>query len=81
MCLDVPGGSTTSGRDLIQFPCHGGTNQAFAFTDRTFTWDPWRIRNLASNLCVALESTANGGDVEQRTCGTSDQQKWFQELF
>jgi hypothetical protein len=80
LCLDVPGGSTTSGRDLIQFPCHGATNQAFTFT-RPFAWDPWTIRSASSQLCVALESTTNGGDVEQRTCGTSDQQRWFQELF
>jgi len=81
MCLEVPGSSATSGRDLAQFPCHGGSNQAFTFTERPFPWDPWRIRNVGSGLCAALESTANGGDVEQRTCGTSDQQRWFQELL
>jgi hypothetical protein len=80
LCLDVPGGSTSSGTDLQLFPCHGGTNQAFTFT-RPFAWDPWTIRNVNSNLCLALESTASGGDVEQRTCGTSNQQKWFQELL
>ena len=81
MCLDVPGGATTTGLDLQQVPCHGGTSQAFTFSERSFPWDPWKIRNVASGRCVALESTANGGDVEQRACGTSQQQKWFQELF
>jgi len=81
MCLDVPGGAATNALDLQQLPCHGGTSQAFGFTERDFPWDPWKIRNSASQRCVALESTANGGDVDQRTCGTSDQQKWFQELL
>jgi hypothetical protein len=81
MCLDVPGGSTATGRDLIQFPCHGGTNQAFTLSRPNF-WDPWTIRNVRSNLCLGLESTVNGGDVEQRTCSSSSaQQKWFQELL
>jgi hypothetical protein len=80
-CLDVPSASTASGTDLHISPCHGGTNQAFTFTERPFTWDPWTIRNLNSNLCLGLESTAIGGDVEQKTCATSDQQKWFQELL
>lgn len=81
MCLDVPGGATTNNLDLQQLPCHGGLSQTFTFLERSFPWDPYKIRNAASGRCVALESTANGGDVEQRTCGTSDQQKWFQELL
>lgn len=81
MCLHVPNGSSTSGLDLVQVPCHGGTRQAFSFLERSWPWDPYKIRNVASQRCVALESTSNGGDVEQRTCGSSDQQKWFQELF
>lgn len=28
-CLDVFGGSTASGAKLIQWGCHGGTNQTF----------------------------------------------------
>ena len=81
LCLSVPGGATTNNLDLQQLPCTGATSQAFSFLERSFPWDPYKIRNVASQRCVALESTANGGDVEQRACGTSDQQKWFQELF
>lgn len=81
MCLDVPNGATTDNLDLQQAPCHGGLSQTFAFLERSFPWDPYKIRNAASGRCVGLESTVNGGDVEQRACSGSDQQKWFQELF
>lgn len=81
MCLHVPGGRSTIGLDLIQAPCHGGTRQAFSFT-RSWPWEPWLVRNLASDRCVALESTSNGGDVEQRACdSSSSRQHWFQELL
>jgi hypothetical protein len=82
LCLDVPGGATTVNLDLQQFPCHGGRSQAFTDFGRFFPTDPILLQNSASQLCVAVESTANGGDVEQRTCDTSSsRQKWFRELF
>ena len=82
LCLDVPGGAATANLDLQQLPCHGGRNQAFTDFGRFFPTDPILLRNSASQLCVAVESTANGGDVEQRTCDTSSsRQKWFRELF
>lgn len=81
MCLHVPGGRSTIGLDLVQEPCHGWNRQAFSFT-RSAPWDPWLVRNIASNRCVALESTRNGGDVEQRACDpSSSRQHWFQELL
>jgi hypothetical protein len=81
MCLDVPGGSTATGLNLQQFPCHGGTNQAFSLSRPNF-WDPWTVKSVKSGLCLAIGSTSNGGGVQQRTCSsTSTQQKWFQELL
>ena len=82
LCLDVPGGAATANLDLQQFPCHGGRSQAFTDFGRFFPTDPILLRNSASQLCVAVESTANGGDVEQRTCDeSSSRQRWFRELF
>ena len=82
LCLDVPGGATAESLDLRQFPCHGGRSQAFSDFGRFFPTDPILLRNSASQLCVSVESTANGGDVEQRTCDTSSsRQKWFRDLF
>lgn len=31
-CLDVRGASTQNGADVIQYSCHGGTNQQWGFT-------------------------------------------------
>ncbi len=86
MCLTVPDGSSTIGLNLILDSCFGSRNQAFTFFDSS----PHRIINSHSQRCVALESTGNGGAVEQRDCRTManpppqvqrDQQRWSRELF
>ncbi len=67
-CVDVPGGSTATSTQLIQYGCHGGANQSF---DLVASGAYYLIRNRASGLCLNIRgnSTANGAEVIQWTCG------------
>lgn len=75
-CLDVPGGSTSIGTDVNQYPCHGGTNQSFRF--EVPIAGGWYIRNDKSGLCLGLESVEALGDVEQKSC-VGGPQRWIRE--
>lgn len=74
--VDVPGGSTSTGTQLIVWTRHGGANQQWVFT-RDAAGD-YTVKNVKSGLCMDIEgsSTATGARVVQWTCGTGDNQKW-----
>lgn len=77
-CLDVPGSSTPDGVQLIQWACHGGGNQAFAFTPVGGTTDQYGIGTSTSGKCVDVNgaSTTDNATIVQRTCGTGANQKF-----
>ncbi|MER6415030.1 RICIN domain-containing protein [Streptomyces humidus] len=71
-CLDVPGGSTADGIQLIQWSCHGEANQTFTFTPVSGTGDQYRIGTSAGGKCVEVNgsSTADNATIVQRACGS-----------
>lgn len=74
--LDDPGGSTTTGTQLITWAPNGGANQNWTFTqqpDGSYT-----LTNNASHLCAddADNATTPGTPVIQWTCGTGANQHW-----
>ncbi|MER8185148.1 RICIN domain-containing protein [Kitasatospora sp. NPDC094015] len=74
---DVPGSSTSTGTQLIQWAWHATDNQRW-----TFTADPgggWTVRNLRSGLCLDVSgaSTAPGAAAIQWTCTGADNQRWL----
>jgi len=77
-CLDVPGSSTADGVQLIQWPCHGGGNQTFAFTPVSGTNDQYVIGTSTGGKCVEVSgaSSADNATIEQRTCGTGAGQRF-----
>ncbi|MFI5877135.1 RICIN domain-containing protein [Streptomyces sp. NPDC051445] len=77
-CLDVPGGSTADGAQLIQWSCHGQANQTFTFTPVGGTGDQYRISTSGAGKCLEVNgaSTADNTTIVQRACGTGAGQKF-----
>jgi glucose/arabinose dehydrogenase/PKD repeat protein len=74
--IDVEGGSTADGSDVVQWPATGGDNQKWqAVAAGTGIVE---LRALHSDKCLSVEgdSTAAGANLEQSTCTGSDSQKW-----
>jgi endonuclease/exonuclease/phosphatase family metal-dependent hydrolase len=67
-CVDVPGASTASGVQLIQYSCHGGANQSF---EPIASGAYYQLRNVNSGLCLSISgsSTADSAAVVQSACG------------
>lgn len=73
-CVDVPGGSSQSGRDMQLFPCHGGPAQQFT---REFLGNGFqRIRPAVNSLCLDIEyGDVAGRRLQQYGChGGANQQ-------
>ncbi|MEU5438455.1 RICIN domain-containing protein [Streptomyces sp. NPDC020719] len=76
-CLAVPGGSTTQGTQVIQWPCGTWADHYWAFaTDRAGVT---HIANGNSGQCLAIPggSTAQGTKVIQWPCGTWNDHYWY----
>ncbi len=71
---EVP--NTTAGTDVVHNPAHTGTSQRWKLEARTGGY--WRIRNVASNLCLRTEidNTTPGTRLEQWTCDSGTRQQW-----
>ena len=76
-CADVSGGSTADGARLVQWSCHGGANQAFAFTPVSGASGQYTI-GTAAGKCVDVSgiSTADNAAIHQWSCHGGDNQKW-----
>ncbi|SHF07267.1 RICIN domain-containing protein [Streptoalloteichus hindustanus] len=76
-CLDVEHGSKDNGAPVIQWTCHGGTNQGW-FNDKLDD-NSIVFTNLNSGKCLDVlgESKANEARVVQQTCNGRDSQRWF----
>ncbi|WP_433252600.1 RICIN domain-containing protein [Streptosporangium sp. CA-135522] len=75
-CLDVYGGSTRNGADVIQWTCTGGLNQDWSLvaTDSGY----YTIEAAHSGKCLDVYggSTRNGADAIQWTCAGTPNQQW-----
>ncbi|WP_100447515.1 RICIN domain-containing protein [Glycomyces xiaoerkulensis] len=75
-CADVVNGSSEDGAEIIQYDCHGGSNQDWQFQS---TGDGYyQIVSWASGKCldVSDESTDNGAQIIQWSCGGGTNQQW-----
>jgi Ricin-type beta-trefoil lectin domain/Cellulase (glycosyl hydrolase family 5) len=70
-CLDVPGSSTTNGKQLEIYDCNGGSNQSWLLT-------PAKTLMVYDNKCldVAGASTTAGTKVEIWDCTGDPNQQW-----
>ncbi len=77
LCLDDPNSQTTTGVQLIQWTCNGGTNQNWTFNLVAGTTATYTISSFAG-LCVDISgrSTASGGQVIQWTCNSQTNQEF-----
>ncbi len=77
-CVDVSGGSSSDGADLVLFDCHGRSNQLFwAFTQ---PGGYYVFVNAASGKCLdQAPGSADGLDVTQWGCHFGDNQLWRPE--
>lgn len=70
-CLDVPGGSTTDGTQVIIYDCNGGGNQSWTYTSAK----EFKVYG-GKCLDVTGQSTSPGAKVEIWTCNGGANQKW-----
>jgi hypothetical protein len=75
-CVDVLSGSTANGAEIIQYTCHGGTNQQWELRPNSSGYV--QIVSQASGKCLDINgaSTANGARAIQYTCGSGTNQQW-----
>lgn len=73
--IDVPGGNTAAGTDLIIWPANGTNNQVFLITE--VANNEFLIRS-PSGQCLQLENQVNnvGSPIEQNDCDDSANTKW-----
>jgi hypothetical protein len=78
-CLDLPGGRTDDGVQVIQYDCHGGINQQWNIED---TGDArYRLVSRMSGKCIAIDAAddAVGGHIVESQCGSFRNQLWALE--
>ncbi|MCD0447229.1 RICIN domain-containing protein [Glycomyces sp. A-F 0318] len=75
-CVDVVGGSTADGAEIIQYDCHGGANQQWELQDAGGGY--YRIVSSASGRCLDVDaaSTADGARAIQWACNGGTNQQW-----
>lgn len=75
-CVDVVGGSTADGAEIIQYDCHGGANQQWTLRDAGGGYV--QIVSAASGKCLDISgaSTTDGARAILWTCGSGANQQW-----
>ncbi|MEU4211924.1 RICIN domain-containing protein [Streptomyces sp. NPDC026206] len=78
-CLDVQGFGTHDGARIIQWPCHGGSNQLWYLERRAD--NTWQIRSYHSHKCLdahnpALTAPSQGTHLQQWSCIGGKNQSW-----
>lgn len=76
-CLDIEGGKTSAGANVLQWDNNGGTNQMWYIvsnSDGSYT-----LKSVLSNKVLDVEdnSTKNGGNVIVWNSNNQDNQKWW----
>lgn len=76
-CMDDPYSSTSTGTQLIQYACNGGSNQNWTFTPVAGASASYTITSLAG-LCadVSGRSTADNAQIIQWTCNQQTNQEF-----
>jgi Ricin-type beta-trefoil lectin domain len=77
VCVDVPGGASTSALQLVQLTCNGASYQSFTFTPVAGVANTYTIGTLTAGSCVDITgaSTADNAAVIQYAChGATNQQ-------
>ncbi|WP_030159665.1 RICIN domain-containing protein [Glycomyces sp. NRRL B-16210] len=75
-CVDVVNGSSADGTEIIQYDCHGGSNQQWELIDAGGGYH--RIVSQASGKCLDVDaaSTANNARVLLWSCNGGTNQQW-----
>ncbi|WP_197034737.1 RICIN domain-containing protein [Glycomyces sp. NRRL B-16210] len=75
-CVDVVGGSSANGAEIIQYDCHGGSNQQWELANAGGGY--YRIVSEASGKCLDVDaaSTANNARILLWTCNGGTNQQW-----
>lgn len=73
--IDVPGGGTADGVQLIQWSRHDGNNQRWRFTSVS---GGWTLTNIATGKCLDVPggTTTAGARLQQWTCNSTVAQRW-----
>jgi ricin-type beta-trefoil lectin protein len=75
--LDVSGGSTAPGAEVVQWPGHGGANQRWNFV--ALPNGNELIVNQKSNMCLTVSGVA-GRSLYQWYCNGDPRQEWRGDL-
>jgi len=77
-CMDVSGAGTGDNINLIQWNCHGGTNQSFTFTPVAGATNTYTIGTFAAGKCATVSgnSTADNAAIIQSACSGSTSQQF-----
>src|ERR1043165_4979069 len=77
-CMDVFGAQTGDNVNLIQWNCHGGTNQSFTFTPVAGVANTYTIGTFVAGKCVTVSgnSTADNAAIVQSACNGSTSQQF-----
>lgn len=74
-CVDVTGASRSAGTDLIQWSCHQGGNQRWAFEQQDNGY--YEVRAQHSGLCMSVPDGRTGsGVLTQESCDNQANQQW-----
>ncbi|GAB3652929.1 RICIN domain-containing protein [Glycomyces tarimensis] len=75
-CVDVVSGSTQNGAEIIQWDCHGGSNQQWQLQDAGGGY--YRIVSQAAGKCLDVDaaSTADNARILLWTCSSGTNQQW-----
>jgi cytochrome c peroxidase len=77
-CIDIFGGRTTAGADVIQYGCHGGDNQKFQFDLVSGTAGTYTVKAVHSGLCMDISGGAltAGTKLIQNICSSTNSQRF-----
>jgi alpha-galactosidase len=73
---DVFNQSTGDGANVVQWACHGGTNQQWRVQDAGGSYVNLIARHSGKCLAVSGASTADGAQLVQWTCNGATDQQW-----
>ncbi|MCG5211814.1 RICIN domain-containing protein [Streptosporangium soli] len=75
LCLDIPGGSTSDGVQLVQQSCGSAAAQRWTITSQG---GGYRVASVHSNKCAGVRdaSTSAGKAVQQESCSGAASQTW-----
>lgn len=78
-CLDVSGGSRSSGAKVIWYHCGTGANQKWEYDAHSQQWQVYRGLGGLGAMCLddPNSSAANGTQLQIHDCNSTAAQKWY----